>query len=94
MYYENSQIKFYHNFNGGLNGGVTNSDQIIVNTTFKPTPTIGLPQRTINVVTKENIVHTFNGRHDPCIVLRGYSVVENIIAFGILDLLLSKEGQL
>lgn len=94
IYYENGEIKFYHNYNGGLNGGVTNSDQIIVNTTFKPTPTIGIPQRTINVRTKENVVHSFSGRHDACIVLRGYTVVENIIAFGILDLLLSKEAQL
>ena len=94
IYYENDKINFYHNYSGGLNGGITNSDQIIVNTTFKPTPTIGIPQRTINIKTKENVVHSFNGRHDPCIVLRGYIVVENIIAFGMLDLLLSKEDQL
>ena len=94
IYFADGEFNFYHNYNGGLNGGITNSDQIIINTTFKPTPTIGIPQRTVNIKTKENIVHTFNGRHDPCIILRGYSVVENIIAFGILDLLLLKEVQL
>lgn len=93
IYFADGEFNFYHNYNGGLNGGITNSDQIIINTTFKPTPTIGIPQRTVNIKTKENIVHTFNGRHDPCIILRGYSVVENIIAFGILDLLLLKEVQ-
>lgn len=94
IYYDDDKIKFYHNYNGGINGGITNSDDLIINTTFKPTPTISRPQKTINVLTKENVIHTFTGRHDPCIVLRGYVVVESIIAFGILDLLLSKEDSI
>ena len=94
IYCENEKIKFYHNYNGGINGGISNGDDIIVNATFKPTPTISLPQRTINVKTKENVIHTFSGRHDPCIVLRGYVVIEAILAFGILDILLEKECKL
>ena len=91
MYYDDfKNIQYVYNYNGGINGGITNGEPIVINTTIKPTPTIGVTQQTINIKTKENVEVSFGGRHDPCIVQRAYVVIENIVAFGILDLLLSE----
>jgi chorismate synthase len=91
MYYDDKkEIKYKSNLNGGINGGITNGAPIVINTTIKPTPTIGIVQETINIKTKENVEVSFEGRHDPCIVQRAYVVVESMVAFGILDLLLSE----
>ncbi len=89
MYFDElNNIQYNYNYNGGINGGITNGEPIVINTTIKPTPTIGVTQNTINIKTKENVQVSFGGRHDPCIVQRAYVVIENIVAFGILDLLL------
>jgi len=53
---------------------------------IKPTPSIGLPQKTINVVKKTNTVLEIKGRHDPCIVPRAVVVIEAVTAWTILDL--------
>jgi chorismate synthase len=53
----------------------------------KPTPSIALPQNTINITTKKNTVLEITGRHDPCIVPRAVPVIEGIAAWTILDLL-------
>ena len=87
-YNENKEIIYKYNLNGGINGGITNGAPIVINTTIKPTPTIGIVQDTINIETKENVQVAFGGRHDPCIVQRAYVVIESMVAFGILDLLL------
>ena len=89
-YFENDEIKLYNNFNGGLLGGITTGEALVVNTTFKPTPTIGKKVKTVNLETKENIEHSFTGRHDPCIVIRACVVVESVLAYGVLSLLLKQ----
>ena len=76
------------NNNGGINGGITNGMPITFKTTFKPTPSISLKQKTFNMETLENVEYEINGRHDPCIVVRARVVVEAVAAIGILDLIL------
>ncbi|XMB67454.1 chorismate synthase [Mycoplasmatota bacterium zrk1] len=80
------------NNSGGINGGISNGMPIIVRSVFRPTPTIGKPQRSVNYKTKETLNVIGKGRHDPAIILRGFHVVNNIIAFGILDLIVRTEG--
>ncbi len=87
--YENSKVIFLSNHNGGINGGLSNGEMIRVKTYFKPTPTIGLKQNTINVITKENITYEFKGNHDTCYAVRCDVIVESVIAMAILDLLIS-----
>lgn len=84
-YYENEKVKTYSNNNGGILGGITNSMPIVFRTAFKPTPSIGKKQRTINVETKENVEIEIKGRHDPCIVLRAIPVVEAAASIVMLD---------
>lgn len=87
--YENSKVVFLSNHNSGINGGLTNGEMIKVKAYFKPTPTIGLKQNTINVITKENITYGFTGNHDTCYAIRCDVIVESVIAMAILDLLIS-----
>lgn len=92
FYCENNEIKTKTNYNGGINGGISNGMPIIVNTVIKPTPSIYKEQETVNFDTKENINHIIKGRHDPCIVHRARVVVDSAIALSILDLCMSKYG--
>lgn len=90
MYIDNEgNIKTRTNNNGGILGGITNGMPIIFRVGIKPTPSIGMPQKTVNLETKKNTILEVNGRHDPCIVQRAVPVVESAAAIVILDLLLS-----
>ncbi len=86
---EEKNIKTKTNNNGGILGGITNRMPIIFRVAIKPTPSISLPQNTINISEKTNEILEIKGRHDPCIVQRVVPVIESITAFAILDLLLS-----
>ncbi len=90
--YEDGKIKYLANHNGGIIGGITTGEAIIINTIIKPTPTIGKAIKTVDLMTKENVLHTFIGRHDPCIVPRAYIPIESIVAIAILDLILGTYG--
>lgn len=86
---EEKNIKTKTNNNGGILGGITNGMPIIFRVAIKPTPSISLPQNTININKKTNEILEIKGRHDPCIVQRAVPVIENMTAFIILDLILS-----
>jgi chorismate synthase len=80
------------NHNGGIQGGLTNGMPLVFRTAFKPTPSIGLPQRTVHLLRKEEVAIKIKGRHDPCIVPRAVPVVEAVAALAILDLIIAKDG--
>ena len=84
---EKGNIATTSNHSGGIQGGISNGQTISFRVAFKPTPTIGIAQQTVdknlNAVTLEA-----KGRHDPCVVPRAVPVVENCAAFVILDSLL------
>ena len=80
---------FETNNAGGILGGISNGDQIVFKTYFKPTPSISFPQETINDEKKE-IELTIKGRHDPCIGVRAVVVVEAMASSVILDYLLRR----
>ncbi|TCO73814.1 chorismate synthase [Marinisporobacter balticus] len=89
---EKDQIKTYTNHNGGILGGISNGMPILFRTAFKPTPSIGKIQKTIDIKKRENIETQVKGRHDPCIVPRAVPVVEGAAAIGLLDLMIEKDG--
>lgn len=88
----NDTIQTKTNNNGGINGGISNGMPIIIHTCIKPTPSIYKTQKTVDYKTKESQTLNIKGRHDPCILHRARIVVDSMIAFGILDLLMSSNA--
>jgi chorismate synthase len=76
------------NHSGGINGGITNGNELVFRMAVKPTSSIGLPQETINLSTGRMETLEVRGRHDACIALRVPVVAESITALALADLLL------
>lgn len=74
---------------GGIVGGISNGEDIVIRAAIKPTPTIGKIQHTIDISDNEVTVE-LKGRNDICIVDRVVVVVESMAAMTILDYLLQK----
>ncbi len=72
------------NYSGGIQGGISNGEDIYFDVAFKPTATILMPQKTINRDFKE-VETTVRGRHDPCVVPRAVPIVEAMAALVIAD---------
>lgn len=89
---ENGNITTTKNSNGGINGGITNGMPIIFRCAVKPTPSISMPQKTVNFIDKENVELEIKGRHDPSIVHRARIVVEAVTALTLCDLLTTRYG--
>jgi len=70
---------------GGITGGISTGMPVVVNVTFKPTPSISLPQRTVDIERMEETTLTVEGRHDPCVVPRAVPVVEGVVAMVLAD---------
>jgi len=85
---ENGKIKTTKNDSGGIIGGISTGMPIEFTVAIKPTPTIGILQKTVNIEKMENVEVEFTGRHDPCIVPRAVVVVEAMCAIILLDQLL------
>lgn len=80
------------NNNGGINGGISNGNQIIVNAFVKPTPSIGVPQQTYSFKEEKVSELIINGRHDAAIILRAQVVIEACVAIALADAKLIKNA--
>jgi len=92
MHAEDDKIAFDSNNAGGITGGLSTGQPIIVRLAVKPTPTIDKPQRTIDKYTMENKDLAAITRRDPTIVARIWPVAENYTAMVILDNLIAHLG--
>lgn len=79
------------NHAGGINGGITNGNPLLFRVVVKPTSSISLPQRTINLQTGEQTDLAVQGRHDTCIALRVPVVVECAAAIVLADLMMQNK---
>jgi chorismate synthase len=83
----NGKISTLTNHSGGIQGGITNGEDIYFRCAFKPVSTISKPQQTINTE-----IHTVTmeaaGRHDPCVLPRAVPIVEAMAALVLADHLL------
>lgn len=87
-------IRTKTNHSGGIQGGISNGEDIYFNVAFKPVATLILPQQTVNS-NGEEIEFKGEGRHDPCVVPRAVPIVDAMTALVILDhFLLAKTNQL
>jgi len=86
------KVVFESNNAGGVTGGVSTGEPIVVRLAVKPTPTIDKPQKTIDKYTLENTQLAAITRRDPTIVARIWPVAENYTALVILDHLMMHYG--
>lgn len=88
------KLNFKSNHSGGIQGGISNGEDIYFKVAFKPVATIMQPQDTIDV-DGNNVLIDGKGRHDPCVVPRAIPIVEAMAALVILDhYLIQKTTQL
>jgi len=90
FYVEKEVIKTKTNYSGGIQGGISNGEDIYFNVAFKPVATIIQKQNTINL-NNENVEIMGKGRHDPCVVPRAVPIVEAMAAMVILDYYLKQK---
>ena len=85
---KNGKVALLSNNNGGVLGGMTSGAPIVFSVVLKPTPSISVPQKSVNLQTMENETLVVKGRHDPCVVPRAVPVIEGITAVVLLDLMM------
>jgi chorismate synthase len=80
------------NHSGGVQGGISNGEDILLRVAFKPTATISQPQDTVD---RDNnaVVLRAQGRHDPCVLPRAVPMVEAMVCLVLADHLLRQRGQ-
>jgi chorismate synthase len=88
----NGRIRTRSNRSGGIQGGISNGEDIIVRVAFKPTATISQPQQTVDREGRPVTLQA-RGRHDPCVLPRAVPVVEAMACLVLADHLLRQRGQ-
>lgn len=83
---------FLSNNNGGVLGGISSGQEVTVSIALKPTSSIRLPRRTIDVEGKAASVAT-TGRHDPCVGIRATPIAEAMLACVLMDHALRHRAQ-
>lgn len=92
FYSDGGRIRTRTNNSGGIQGGISNGENIVIRAAFKPTATIMREQQTVdvdgNAVTLQG-----RGRHDPCVLPRAVPIVESMTALVLADHALRQRGQ-
>lgn len=88
----NGLLRTRTNRSGGIQGGISNGENIVLRIAFKPTSTVTQSQRTVNRAGQETELRA-RGRHDPCVVPRAVPMVEAMAALVLVDHLLQQVAQ-
>lgn len=89
---EMSPSGFLSNHAGGILGGISTGQTIVVRLAIKPTSSIRTERRTINVQGEATTIQTL-GRHDPCVGIRAVPVAEAMMALALMDMLLLQQSR-
>ena len=85
VFYNNAgRITTHTNHSGGIQGGISNGQDIYFRVAFKPVATVLMEQHTVNIDGKDTTLKA-RGRHDPCVLPRAVPIVEAMAALTILD---------
>ena len=84
FYNNNGEIGFRSNRSGGIQGGISNGQDIYFRVAFKPVATVLMEQPTVDIHGNETILKA-RGRHDPCVLPRAVPIVEAMAAMTLLD---------
>ena len=91
MFSSDEGFSFSSNHSGGIQGGISNGNDLIMKTVFRPPSSIGKMQKTIDVNAK-NISLEVKGRHDVCFLPRAVPIVSSMIALSIMDMYLLNQA--
>jgi chorismate synthase len=83
---------FLSNNAGGILGGISTGQNIVVRVAIKPTSSIRLPRRTIDAAGRPTVIET-HGRHDPCVGIRATPICEAMMALTLMDHALRHRAQ-
>jgi chorismate synthase len=78
------RVRTLTNRSGGVQGGISNGEEVVFRVAFKPTATILQPQKTVTLA-GENTELAARGRHDPCVLPRAVPIVEAMTALVLID---------
>ncbi len=92
MWMENKELKFSSNHSGGVLGGISSGQDIVVRFAVKPTSSILIPRKTIDIDGNNCEIIT-KGRHDPCVGIRAVPVGEAMLACVLADFLLLNKAR-
>ncbi|MES1151448.1 MAG: chorismate synthase, partial [Dongia sp.] len=88
----NDGVKFLSNKAGGILGGISTGQDVVLRFAVKPTSSINTPRKSVTVGGEEVETST-QGRHDPCVGIRAVPVGEAMMAVVLADHLLRHRGQ-
>lgn len=88
----NGRTRTRTNRSGGIQGGISNGENIVIRVAFKPTSTISQEQQTVTRVGEETLLRG-KGRHDPCVLPRAVPMVEAMVALVLVDALMQHKAQ-
>jgi chorismate synthase len=88
-----SREGFLSNHAGGILGGISSGQDILVSTAFKPTTSLRLPAKSLDIDGNE-IEVVSKGRHDPCVGIRATPIVEAMLALVLMDHVLRHRAQM
>ncbi len=86
FYMDGENVRTKTNRSGGVQGGITNGEDVYMNVAFKPIATILKEQNTVNKQGEE-VATTVKGRHDPCVLPRAVPIVEAMAAMVMVDMI-------
>jgi len=92
FFMEEGRVRTSSNRSGGVQGGISNGEDLVFRIAFKPTATIMSSQKTVSIDNEDTELQG-RGRHDPCVLPRAVPMVEAMAHLIIADQLLLQRGQ-